>query len=129
MKVWSCTMPLEPVAKGRPRFSFKSGRTYTDAKTRASEESIRYFLHRSDPFKFLGAVAVEFVFSFVRPKSASVKNRPHMTVGKDIDNLVKQVADAANDILWLDDRQIIKLVATKQYAESASIYIHVSEVI
>lgn len=124
-KVWSAVFPLEPKPKLRPRLG-KFG-TYTPAATRAAEGELRYFLSKSNPIKFAGAVSAEMIFSFKRPKSASAKKRPHMTVKSDIDNLVKQVADSANGILWDDDAQIVEILARKIYGESSSISIVVRE--
>jgi len=41
----------------------------------------------------------------------------------DIDNLAKLVLDALNGIIWEDDKQIVKLLAEKKYAEKEEIRI------
>lgn len=61
-----------------------------------------------------GPVMVHIVFRMRRPKSVRSDRAfiPH-TVRPDLENLVKPVIDAANGILWEDDRQIWRMTAVK----------------
>lgn len=80
-----------------------------------------------------GTVGVSIAFTFVRPKShynakgvlrAGVATHP----GKpDIDKLCRAVLDSLTGIIYADDSQVVSLVATKSYGNTAesriSIYI------
>jgi Holliday junction resolvase RusA-like endonuclease len=80
-----------------------------------------------------GSVGVSIAFTFVRPKShynakgvlrAGVATHP----GKpDIDKLCRAVLDSLTGIIYADDSQVVSLVATKAYGNTAesriSIYI------
>ncbi|HEX7124165.1 MAG TPA: RusA family crossover junction endodeoxyribonuclease [Thermodesulfobacteriota bacterium] len=87
----------EPVPKGRPRLGL--GRVYTPRATRLAEEAIGWNLKlamRGGPF--LGDVRVALRFR-------------ETTRRADLDNLVKLVLDAANGVVWRDDRQVVALDA------------------
>jgi Holliday junction resolvase RusA-like endonuclease len=58
------------------------------------------------------ALEVRIIANLPRPKTN--KNKHHNTK-PDLDNIIKQL-DLMNGILWLDDKQIIKITAWKQYA-------------
>lgn len=114
------TIPIEPVAKGRPRFG-KHG-AYTPAKTRKAEETIKAFI---SPFDSFGSVpvCVDVMVLMPIPKSWPKKKQEAALAGDiehtgkpDLDNLAKLVLDAANGILWDDDSQIIKLHLSKMYS-------------
>jgi Holliday junction resolvase RusA-like endonuclease len=80
-----------------------------------------------------GTVGVSIAFTFVRPKShynakgvlrAGIATHP----GKpDIDKLCRAVLDSLTGIIYADDSQVVSLVATKSYGNTAesriSIYI------
>ena len=80
-----------------------------------------------------GTVGVSIAFTFVRPAShynakgvlrAGAANHP----GKpDIDKLCRAVLDSLTGIIYADDSQVVSLVATKAYGNTAesriSIYI------
>jgi Holliday junction resolvase RusA-like endonuclease len=106
---------FEAVPKGRPRFAISNGggHSYTPPKTRVAEQELVLLSRRyapSSPFDCPLAVRLEFKIS--RPKKPSREfPRP------DIDNYIKLVFDAYNGIFWNDDKQIVKVVATKEYTE------------
>ena len=51
----------------------------------------------------------------------------HHAVKPDLDNLVKSVLDALNDVAWHDDAQIVELHVSKHYVSSPHIYITIHE--
>ena len=60
------------------------------------------------------------------PKSASKRNKEKMLSGElkhvkkpDIDNTTKMCLDCMNGIVYLDDKQIYKVTAEKQYGEKS----------
>lgn len=106
--------PIEPVPKGRPRFT-RFGRPYTPPDTAAFERIIARMAREQYGTRLPlgGALIVSIAFSFVRPKT--VKRILH-TVKPDLDNLIKAVTDPMNKIVWNDDAQILKFEVAKNYA-------------
>lgn len=95
--------PGDPVPKGRPRI-FR-GHGVTPKRTRDAEKSLREFAawrmrgEGLDPFA--GPLRVRLSFSRATARRC------------DLDNLAKLVLDALNGIAFVDDSQIVELVATK----------------
>ena len=127
MRVVSFTVPGQPVAKGRARISTFGGhvRSYTPEKTRRYENQVSAYaaeaMRNTPPLGGPVEVVVE-AFMMV-PASWSLKKRLSAIAGQikpvtkpDLDNIVKAL-DGMNGIVVVDDSQIVKLTATKQYAE------------
>lgn len=77
-----------------------------------------------DPLE--GAIDVEVVFSFVRPKSVPL-TRVYPSVKPDVDKLARAVLDGLTDSgLFRDDAQVVRLVATKVYASTPGARVIVS---
>jgi Holliday junction resolvase RusA-like endonuclease len=89
-----------PEPKRRPRFT--NGKTYTDTRT-ANYEAVLKWLMCSQKNHELINTAVILVHIVFYTKSRA-----------DIDNLVKAVFDAANGLLWVDDRLATTLHAEKR---------------
>jgi Holliday junction resolvase RusA-like endonuclease len=116
-----------PIPKGRPRFARKGKfvSTYTDKTTLQYEDLIADGAKRamglSEPLET--ALEVFFYFSIPIPKSYSKKRTDACLSGlerpmkKDLDNLIKSVADGMNKIVYKDDAQIVALHATKVYGD------------
>lgn len=124
MDGFSFSIPMEPVAKGRPRMT-KTGRAFTPQKTRTAEGTIKYFAARAiegRPMPLFDG-PVELRVEFIFPRGASVKRRLH-SVKPDLDNLIKSM-DALNGIVWVDDSQIQFLTAQKTYGETGLIKIKI----
>lgn len=87
----------QPFSKARPRFTY-GGRghvyTYNAKEQRDNEARIRERLRSLCPTPSTGTLAV--VCLFFR------KSRTRI----DVDNLVKQVLDAGNGVVWVDDMQV-----------------------
>lgn len=118
-------MPVEPVAKGRPRF-YRHGRAVvavTPNKTRKYEAEILNRVARHMRAMSLetqsGPLKLEIVFYFKRPKSHTKKQRliAHHIIRPDLDNLCKGVLDALNGELFKDDSQVCMLSAVKRYCQ------------
>ncbi len=117
-------VPGIPVAKGRPRFGNK--RTYTPAKTKEAEGVVKEHARRMmfDQEMYTGPILVACTFYVRTPTSWSKKRQALAWDGyllpatrPDIDNYVKLVTDAMNEIVYQDDNQIVGLHAAKFYAE------------
>lgn len=62
------------------------------------------------------AVEVRIGFVMPRPKSARRK-RP--TVKPDLDKLVRACLDALTGVVWVDDAQVVSVMASKRYVNAA----------
>jgi Holliday junction resolvase RusA-like endonuclease len=124
--VFSAWLAGTPVAKGRPRFSRRSGRTYTPAKTETAERVLRAQLLASaeelQSLPFHGALGVRAEFVLAVPASWPKKERAAALDGArlptsrpDVDNFAKLVLDAANGVLWPDDSAVVELLVSKRY--------------
>lgn len=75
---------------------------------------------RADQLPLDGPIALSIDFYFQRPKRLLTKStaavfQPHITA-PDLSKLVRGLEDALSGILFLDDRQVAKIEATKAYA-------------
>lgn len=79
-------------------------------------------------------IELDLEFYFQMPKSWSKKkrdsmnNKPHIGK-KDLDNLIKFVGDALNEVAWQDDCLIWKINAIKKWSETAKTVIDCKETI
>lgn len=74
-------------------------------------------------------VEVTLNFYFSRPKSATEKKRPAMTVKPDSDKLLRAVLDSLKGILVHDDAQIIEFHVRKHYGGPDRVEIELREAI
>lgn len=128
-----------PVAKGRPRFHIYRGRILVKTPTKTAEyENLiaMKYQEASGGFKFEreAPLNVSLFFGMPIPSSTTKSRKAAMEEGvlkhikkPDIDNLVKSVLDALNDIAWEDDSQIIRLNIQKEYSKEPYVYIRISE--
>ena len=99
------TIPGTPIPKGRPRFS-KSGHAYTPARTKGYEQTVKWLLlseMQKQPIETLPKgtdVYLELLFRLTKRHRA------------DLDNLIKSFSDAANGVLYEDDRQVMHIAAS-----------------
>lgn len=118
------TVPGEPVAKARPRFT-RSGFAYPDKKTDRYENLVRlaYVEKYPDRKPAEGPIRVVITAFFPILKSWSKKKQAAATgeqipkvTKPDLDNLVK-ILDGLNKVAWIDDAQIYEIEARKTYSE------------
>lgn len=115
---------LDPVSKLRARFT--SGRTYTPTKTKLFERDFKLLASQYKPKTPLkGPLEVVVIFQIKKPKSV---RRETPSVKPDVDNFVKAVFDAMNGDFWLDDAQVVYLVARKRYGCFGFINVAVKEI-
>lgn len=130
------TVPLEPIGKGRPRFSSVAGRpiAFTPAKTRHAENVFRVFARRAMngqyPFDRKIPLKVDVTAFFTVPKSYSLSRRKRCLEGietptkkPDIDNIAKFILDGMNETIFWDDSQVIELNIKKLYGTEAKIVV------
>ena len=132
----SFSIPGDPVAKGRPRFT-RSGHAYTPAKTRTYEEIIR--LHATKAMRgkkmLTGAVEMNINAFFPIPKSFSKEKREQAISGElkhtkkpDWDNAGKIASDGCNRIVYNDDAQVCASHVYKWYSEFPRVEISIAEI-
>ncbi len=68
------------------------------------------------PVPFPDPVQVSLLFLMARPKRLRGKDREWHWCTPDIDNMIKSTLDALKGICWVDDGQVCRLLARKQYA-------------
>lgn len=107
-------IPLEPVAKGRPRIS-PNGHCYTPGTTRAYEGDIKDLLYaqRKHFLEIFNKPLNIYLKFFISPPKKFVRHYP--SCRPDVDNFAKAVLDAMNGIVFKDDGQIITLTISKRY--------------
>lgn len=114
---------IDPQTKQRPRFNSYSGSAYTPEKTRHYEDMLKSYLKLD--FKhhiYDKPVSVEVHFTMTKPKSKICAQTPP----GDIDNYIKSVLDAANGVLYTDDRLVSKITGTKKYGLKGKVVIIIS---
>ena len=129
-----------PIGKGRPRATSRGGfvRMYTDAKTLGFEAAVadeaRTAMSQWELFDT--PMQLQLSAYYPIPKSWSKKKRQlaidgeiYPQVKPDLDNVMKAVLDAMNGIVYVDDSQVINLVATKRYSTDPRIEVYLHEVL
>ena len=124
------TVPGEPVAQGRPRFSTRGSfvKAYDPEKSKSYKAYVKLVaaaaMSERSLKTFDGAIAVSIRAYVSVPKSKSKKFREnalkgleHPTKKPDCDNIAKILLDAMTGIVYEDDKQIIRLVVEKFYDE------------
>ncbi len=123
---WAFVVPVEPVAKGRPRTGRgKDGsvRVYTPGKTRTFEGVVAMVAARAMPRGVLdGPLRVDILAVLPRPSRLWRKKDPAGLVWApsrpDADNIRKGVLDGMA-ACWRDDAQVCAGDTRKVYAEKA----------
>lgn len=132
----SCILWGVPISKSRPKFR-RVGKHVTTYDPQASQKktvSIRLLSLFKSCIQKDVAYRVHFEFFMPLPQSASrrEKNRKLWSgvhsEKPDLDNLIKFYLDAANEILWKDDRFIFEVSARKAYSENPRTVITIFEV-
>jgi Holliday junction resolvase RusA-like endonuclease len=125
---YSFTLVGNPITKLRPRFSKTKGkvRTYSTQTDDANTVAWQLIARMEGDPPLEGPLAVSVLLTFARPKSKP--NAAHYTVKPDLDNLVKWILDCGNNIIWKDDRQIIKIDASKIYGDNPSTHLTIYQI-
>lgn len=125
----------EPVAQGRPRATTYNGRVkmYDPDKSRDFKKYVRLVASQHRPSQLLEGPLQLFVRvykpslkSFSKKKRAAAESgqlRP--TTKPDVDNYVKGVKDACNQVIWKDDSQVVELYVSKWYSENPRVEVMV----
>lgn len=131
-------IPGTPVGKGRPKFARQGSfvRAYTPEKTATYENLVKVKAEQAMAGRPVleGAVSVVIWLYVTPPASWSQKKQRAALAGEifptskpDIDNVVKGIFDACNDIVWRDDKQACEVSVRKRYADTARATVQVRE--
>ena len=139
----SVTLSGPPAGKGRPRFRWvppgANGRpgfvhVYTPKETEAVETALKWMgkaAMRGRPL-LEGPLAVRLFAMMPVPKSWPNKRRDAALAGlifhtstPDGDNIFKLCADGLNGAIYVDDKQIVRHVVIKEFAENPGIIFEV----
>jgi len=97
------TIPGRPVPKERPRFA--RGHAYTSKRTRDYERLVRT----------TAAAALPADWPLDADYTVELTVFHETRVHGDVDNYGKSVCDALNELAWTDDRQVSRLVVSREY--------------
>jgi Holliday junction resolvase RusA-like endonuclease len=128
-------IPGKPMGKQRPRV-MKRGITYTPKETVNYETLVKQlYITQNFEKQLEGPLAMRIIAYFEIPKSTSKKQAAMMRDGDlrptkkpDMDNIVKIIADALNQLAYKDDSQIVDLIINKFYSEQPRVEIYIREV-
>jgi Holliday junction resolvase RusA-like endonuclease len=122
-----------PRGKGRPRFLRKSGFAYTPAETRSYENLLRAAAQDAMQGAPPLDCAVRLKMTAIMPVPASWSNKKRAlalageirpVVKPDADNLLK-MADALNQVVFHDDRQVVEARVVKCYGDRPSLRVEI----
>lgn len=130
---YTLTIPGPIKGKHRPRFS-RRGRfvsVHSDANDVSYENLVKtLWLEKHGQTMLDGPVRVAIYAIYAVPKSTSKRKREAMlcaqiqpTKKPDCDNIAKIICDALNEIAYIDDKQIVRLVVEKGYGEKPGVKI------
>ena len=111
------TIPGQPLGKGGLSFTTASSLGYENQVKDACIEKCEQ--RQAD---YAGPVAVDitafYPFSSSYPKKKQEQIRPgaRPTKKPDLDNIAKIILDALNHVAWQDDKQVVCMILTKNYA-------------
>ena len=117
-------IPGKPFGKQRPRFSRRSGRTYTPDQTVKFEQAVGQIALQHFPQPLEGPVRLIVWATFQPPvswskkKTAELINRPHVQK-PDFDNIAKGICDGLNRIAFADDSQVAECTVRKVWGPRA----------
>ena len=131
----SLTIPGPPVGKQRARVC-KTGHAFTPAKTVNYETLIKelFAAANRNHIPWRGPVLMRVTAYFQIPKSVSKKRRLEMEAERvwyphriDGDNLWKIIADALNNLCFVDDGQVVDGHVHKYYSPRPRVEIELEE--
>lgn len=128
----------EVIGKGRPRFTTQNGyvRTYEPKKTKDYEKSIKMaYVQKYKNFVSDKALRIG-VYIYIKPaksisnkkKTSLLNNEFYPTKKPDVDNVIKCVLDALNNVAYHDDTQVVEQAVKKRFGEEEKIVVFIEEI-
>ena len=111
------------MATPRPRMG-KHG-VYNTSKYTNYKKALQIYFRSFKKYEAPKQLEIEVSFFFVTPKG--YKRTKYQVPNLDVDNALKGVLDAGNNILYDDDMQVVKATVTKKYADVDCIFITIKE--
>ena len=126
------------MGKQRPKFSRQGQfvKTYTPQKTVNYETYVKqcFLMKYQEYTPFEDKLIVRIQAHFPIPKSFSKKKREQAVMGMlkptkkpDCDNIAKIVLDSLNGLAFIDDKQVVTLIVTKEYCEIPRVDVSISD--
>lgn len=114
---YQLTIPGDPIAQKRPRFSRRLGRAY-DSQSDVKNTIMWHLASQWGTDALETPIELEVVYRVKLPESMSVKKRNRLNgepclKHTDIDNLIKMTLDCMLGIVIKDDSQVWKIQASK----------------
>ena len=131
MRTLTFTIPGKPRGKQRPRFSRRSGATYTPTETTEYEELVGRCYRAAGGQMMEGLIAVDIVAQFMPPKSLSKAKKLELLETKyagkkpDGDNISKIILDGLEGVAFSNDCYVVHLTVTKIYGETDEVTVTV----
>lgn len=132
----SFTVPGKAVGKARARIT-KAGHAFTPKTTAEYEALVKQmaWMAMNGRQVLEGPVRVEIQVCLPIPQSWSKKKRQEAarcivlpTSKPDLDNVLKSILDACQEVVFHDDRQVCSLLMTKAYDEMPRVRVEVMEI-
>ena len=132
------TIPGEPTAQGRPRFSTHGGfvKAYDPEKSRNYKAYVK--LLASEAMQRIGLtltelpLEVEIIADVGIPASKSKKFKEQALNGLQLPikkpNVAKIILDSISGIVYKDDKQIVKLTVSKKYSDTPKVEVKIYNV-
>lgn len=113
VEVASFTVVGEPVSKARARFTNYGSKTraYTPGKTMQAERTVAAMYRQQTGYA--GVPSTEETFAIEADFYNGTQQR------RDVDNMLKLLLDGLNGVAWVDDMQVMEVVARKHYVTKA----------
>lgn len=129
-------MPIKAVGKERPRYSAWTKSFYTPQKTKEFEAIVGAYakVYMRDHGLSItdGPVSVSVTVYDKMPKSWSKKKKSEALSGSiypmktpDGDNVLKAILDGMQDIVYVNDKQVVRFKLDRMYAEEDAIHLGV----
>lgn len=133
MKV-NFTIDGKPQGKGRPRLSY--GKIKTPEQTVIYENYIKLLYRSSIRKYFEGPIRMVINAYYPIAKSDSKKKQQQKLNGEvrpynikpDIDNVIKVICDALNEVAYKDDTQIVELGTSKYFSDRPRVEVTIESI-
>ena len=119
----SIKLAMRGLPTPRPRMG-KHG-VYNTTKYTNYKKALQMYFRGFEKYKAPAQLEIEVAFFFVTPKG--YKRTKYQVPNLDVDNALKGILDAGNNILYDDDLQIVKATVTKKYTDVDCIFVTIKE--